>query len=206
MRMDDIVMCARLAGLLAFVLAAGLALTAHAGEGPPRDGTAAIRTADFLNSIGINTTFPNRGQPIEKTIDPARPSAPASEAGAETRNQAEGELSILSPKLGRGVKYPVPGTPGKLAYAIPNQPATVHDMLLQASDGTFQLIVWGERVKGEDTVTVALGGTHASVKVYDPTVGTDPVQSHTGIDSLKLTLSDHPLIIVIPAVAGGTER
>ena len=99
MRMDDIVMCARLAGLLAFVLAAGLALTAHAGEGPPRDGTAAIRTADFLNSIGINTTFPNRGQPIEKTIDPARPSAPASEAGAETRNQAEGELSILSPEL-----------------------------------------------------------------------------------------------------------
>jgi len=96
--------------------------------------------------------------------------------------------------------------PGKLDYSIPNQPATVHDMLLQASDGTFQLVVWDERVKGEDAVTVNLGGAHASVKVYDPTVGTEPVQSHSGIDSLKLTLSDHPLVIVIPASTGRTDR
>jgi hypothetical protein len=96
--------------------------------------------------------------------------------------------------------------PGKLDYSIPNQPATVHDMLLENSDGTFQLVVWGERVKGEDAVTVNLGGVRALVKVYDPTVGTEPVQSHSGIDSLKLTLSDHPLIIVIPANTGRTDR
>ena len=75
-------------------------------------------------------------------------------------------------------------------------------MLLQASDGTFQLVVWNERVKGEDAVTVNLGGVRESVKVYDPTVGTEPVQSHTGIDSLKLTLSEHPLVIAIPAKPG----
>jgi len=96
--------------------------------------------------------------------------------------------------------------PGKLGYSIPDKPATVHDMLLQASDGTFQLVVWNERVKGEDAVTVNLGGAYASVKVCDPTVGTQPVQSHSGIDSLKLTLSDHPLIIVIPANTGPTDR
>jgi len=79
-------------------------------------------------------------------------------------------------------------------------------MLLQASDGTFQLVVWGERVQGEDTVTVNLGSTHASVKVYDPTVGTEPVQSHSDIDSLKVALSNHPLVIVIPADAGRTDR
>jgi hypothetical protein len=28
--------------------------------------TPAVRTADFLNSIGIVTTFPDRGQPIGK--------------------------------------------------------------------------------------------------------------------------------------------
>jgi hypothetical protein len=89
-------------------------------------------------------------------------------------------------------------TPGKLDYSIAEQPATVHDMLLQHSDGTFQLVVWGERVKGEDKVTVNLGGTHASVKVYDPTVGTEPVDTHSGISTLTLTLSDHPLIIAIP--------
>ena len=96
--------------------------------------------------------------------------------------------------------------PGKLDYSIPDQPATVHDLLLQHSDGTFQLVVWDERIKGEDTVTVNLGGTHATVKVYDPTVGTEPVQTHTGVDSLKLTLSDHPLIIAIPTKASRTEK
>jgi hypothetical protein len=88
--------------------------------------------------------------------------------------------------------------PGKLDYSILEEPATVHDLLLQHSNGTFQLIVWGERVKGADTVTVHLGGTHASVKVYDPTVGTEPVQTQSNIHSLALTLTDKPLIIVIP--------
>ena len=31
--------------------------------------------------------------------------------------------------------------------------------------------------------------------VYDPTIGTDPVQTPTQVDSLKLTLTDHPLIL-----------
>jgi len=87
--------------------------------------------------------------------------------------------------------------PGKLEYSIPKAPATVHDMLLQNSDGTFQLVVWGERVKGEDKVAVDLGGTHASVNVHDPTVGTEPVQTHSGIRSLTLTVSDHPLVIEV---------
>jgi hypothetical protein len=47
---------------------------------------------------------------------------------------------------------------GGLAYAIPDAPATVHDLLLQRSDGTFALVVWGERVAGSDEVTVRLGG------------------------------------------------
>jgi hypothetical protein len=87
--------------------------------------------------------------------------------------------------------------PGRLKYSIPEQPATVHEMLLQKSDGTFELVVWGERLKGSDAVTVQLGGTHPTVKVYDPTIGTEPVQTHRRVNSLKLTLSDHPLIIAI---------
>ena len=26
-------------------------------------------TADFLDSLGVNTTFPNRGQPVDKTVE-----------------------------------------------------------------------------------------------------------------------------------------
>jgi hypothetical protein len=88
--------------------------------------------------------------------------------------------------------------PGQLDYSIPEEPATVHDLLLQNSDGTFQLLIWGERLKGADHVTVRLGGTHTSVKVFDPTAGAEPTQTLSGINSLDLTLSDHPLIIAIP--------
>ncbi len=87
--------------------------------------------------------------------------------------------------------------PGQLNYSIAEQPATMHDMLLQKSDGTFELIVWNERVKGSDDVTVQLGATFPTVKVYDPTIGIEPVRTLAGVDRLKLTLSDHPLIIAI---------
>jgi hypothetical protein len=95
--------------------------------------------------------------------------------------------------------------PGKLAYSIPEQPATVHDMLLQNSNGAFQLVIWGERLKGEDQVAVNFGGIHSAVKVFDPTVGTEPVQSHETINSLTLTLSDHPLIVALPVGANRKE-
>jgi hypothetical protein len=56
---------------------------------------------------------------------------------------------------------------GKLKYSIPNEPATMHDLLLQRSDGTFYLAVWDERVvgTGSDAVTINLGGTYSAVKV-----------------------------------------
>jgi hypothetical protein len=86
---------------------------------------------------------------------------------------------------------------GQLNYSIAEQPVTMHELLLQKSDGTLELLVWNERVKGADDVTVHLGRVCPSVKVYDPTIGTDAVQTASGIDSLKLTCSDHPLIIAI---------
>ncbi len=87
--------------------------------------------------------------------------------------------------------------PGKLNYSIPEQPATVHEMLLQKSDGTFELVVWDERLRGSDQVTFHLGESYPAVKVYDPTVGTTPIQSHRGIKSLTVTVSDHPVIVEI---------
>ena len=85
-----------------------------------------------------------------------------------------------------------------LDYSIPNQPKTVHDMLLQNSKGTFQLVIWGERIAGEDLITVKLGGVKSSVTIYDPTVGTEPVQILKNIDSVKLMMSDHPYVLAFP--------
>jgi len=87
--------------------------------------------------------------------------------------------------------------PGRLNYSIPDQPATVHDLLLQKSDGTFALVVWGEKVTGMDSVVVDLGVERASVKVYDITVGTEPISTLRNAKSVPLTLSDHALIIEV---------
>jgi hypothetical protein len=75
----------------------------------------------------------------------------------------------------------------------------MHDLLLQHSDHSFQLLLWNERLHGSDTVTLQLASGPASANVYDPTVGTTPVQSCTNITQFPLTLSDHPLIIRLPA-------
>ncbi len=96
--------------------------------------------------------------------------------------------------------------PGQLNYSIREQPATVHEMLLQKSDGTFELVVWDERLKGSDRVTVQLGGTYPAVKVYEPTSGTTPIQTHRSINSLRVTLCDHPVIVAIPASASRVHR
>jgi hypothetical protein len=87
-------------------------------------------------------------------------------------------------------------TPGKLNYSVAGQPATVHDLLLQKTDGTFALVVWDERSGGgSDNVTVNLSTPRATVSVYDPTVGTSPSQTLHDVGSVALTLSDHPLVI-----------
>ncbi|WP_197063417.1 hypothetical protein [Novosphingobium malaysiense] len=88
-------------------------------------------------------------------------------------------------------------SPGSLAYAIPDQPDTVHDLLLQRSDGTFQLVVWGERLQGADEVTIELADIPASIVLYDPTLGTDPRRKIIGKRSFDLTLSDHPIVVAI---------
>ena len=89
--------------------------------------------------------------------------------------------------------------PGRLDYAIPEEPAAVHDMLLQKSDGTFALVVWDEQLKGDDEVTIRLARPYSRVNVYDPTMGTQPVQTHARVEQLKLRLRDHPLVVAISA-------
>jgi len=85
---------------------------------------------------------------------------------------------------------------GKLDYTVPNEPATVHDLLLQRSDGSFALAIWDEHpAGGTDTVTVDLTKPRSSVVVYDPTTGTTATQTLANASSVPLTLTDHPVIL-----------
>jgi len=92
--------------------------------------------------------------------------------------------------------------PGRLNYSLSTHPATVHDMLLQKSDGAFALVIWGERVQGSDNVTVNLGANYSGVSVYDPTIGTSATQTLNKATTVPLTLSDHPLILEISTRTG----
>lgn len=80
-------------------------------------------------------------------------------------------------------------------YAIEPQPATVHDLLLVKGDGSLWLVVWGERVEGEDTVTVRLPRRMRRIAVYDPVEGVEPLQRLERTDEVQLTVSDGPLIV-----------
>ncbi|MDB5001849.1 MAG: glycosyl hydrolase [Mucilaginibacter sp.] len=85
--------------------------------------------------------------------------------------------------------------PAALAYTIANQPETVHDLLLQNSNGKFQLVIWDEKATGTDEVKVSLGKKFSSVKVYDPTVGASANQSLKNVNEIALSLSDHPVVV-----------
>lgn len=102
-------------------------------------------------------------------------------------------LADTAPKMGAAAK------PGKLSYAITSQPATMHDLLLQKRSGTLEMVVWNERVTGADTVTVDLGRSYPRVNLYDPIVGTQPVQTLLKVKALTLTLSNHPQIVELPS-------
>jgi len=88
-----------------------------------------------------------------------------------------------------------PASPRRVAFSIANKPATVHDMLMEKSDGTCELAVWGEQVQGSNDITVNLGTPFSTVKVYDPTVGTEPQTTLNNAASIPLAVSDHVLIL-----------
>lgn len=85
--------------------------------------------------------------------------------------------------------------PKTLKFAVSNQPETVHNLLLQKHDDTFELVFWGEKLQGADKVEVTFKKTFNTIKIFDPTTGTAPVRTLEKTDVVILTLSDHPMII-----------
>jgi hypothetical protein len=68
-------------------------------------------------------------------------------------------------------------------------------LLIQKSNGTFELAVWCEQAKGTNDVSVQLGSVWPAANLYDPTVGTNTLKTLSNVSSVSLTLSDHPVII-----------
>ncbi len=96
---------------------------------------------------------------------------------------------------------------GSLAYRIAGLPATASSMLLQKSDGTFDLAVWNGGATlyngtagvtpPTSNVTVTFANAAQSVSVYDPVAGLAAVQSSANASSVSFGLSKDPVILEI---------
>jgi hypothetical protein len=88
--------------------------------------------------------------------------------------------------------------PQQLNYALENRPSTVHDLLLQKSDGEFDLVIWDERAHGADHTTVIFGNLQPVLRFYDITKGSAPIETYQGVRRVDLSLSDHAVVLVVP--------
>jgi hypothetical protein len=86
--------------------------------------------------------------------------------------------------------------PGRLAYSIPDKPETVHTLLLQKYDGQYCLVVWDERFQGgTDNIVVRLDKAYEKVDIYDPTQGTDVIDTQTNTREVSLVMTNHPVVL-----------
>lgn len=99
-------------------------------------------------------------------------------------------------------------TPSALGATITGLPASGSALTLQKSDGTFDLVLWDEPkvwdvssrsavTPPSTAVTVDLGASYATVKVFDPLVGSAPIQTLTNASSVQLSLASHPFIVEV---------
>jgi len=90
-----------------------------------------------------------------------------------------------------------PGTisPGALSFELVGM-QTERRMLFRKSDGAYWLAIWDE-TPGARTITLKVGSTANSIKVYDPTIGTNPIQRVTNTKTASISINDRPMLIRI---------
>jgi hypothetical protein len=88
-------------------------------------------------------------------------------------------------------------TPTLVDFNVSNLPNTGYYQLMQKSNGTYELVIWGEAFASESStcVGVSLSRSYATINVYDITKGTSPIATFSNVSSVTLTLSDHALIV-----------
>jgi hypothetical protein len=99
-------------------------------------------------------------------------------------------------------------------YTVSGLSSAGGSLQFEKSSGAHDIIVWDEPkiwddvahkaiVAPNEAVTVALGATYATVNIYDPLKGATPIQTLHNVQSVQLTVTDHPLIIETAADAAG---
>jgi len=117
--------------------------------------------------------------------------------------------TILADPSGSAASF----APHALDYRLSGLPAGAHSLLVEKSDGTYELLVWAEPDIWDEAadrpiaapaaqVTLQLGGS-ARLAVYDPLVSATALASTTG-PAISLAVSDHVMVVEIAGLAPGT--
>lgn len=95
---------------------------------------------------------------------------------------------------------------GSLDLTVTGAPATGHTYLTEKSNGSYQVITWAEPDIWDEagnraitvaptTETISFGKTFGTVEIFDPLLGTTPIQTLHDVSSVSLSVTDHPLVV-----------
>lgn len=101
-----------------------------------------------------------------------------------------------------------PAPPLQLAWALRDSGPAIHHLLLKKSNGRFDLILWQEvssyntwfrhEIKRDAfTTTLLLGSQARRVVLFEPVLQAAPIQSYVNVDTLPVSIPDHPLVVEI---------
>ncbi len=95
----------------------------------------------------------------------------------------------------------------RLNYSVRGLPSTGHTLLL-GSDTSFDIAVWIDATVYDPqhnadiaapaySASIDLGTPFSNIRVYDPLVGTAPIAAYSNLSKVKITVSDHPVIVQV---------
>jgi hypothetical protein len=101
-----------------------------------------------------------------------------------------------------------PSVSSRLNWSLSNSDKTIHHLLLQRSDGGFDLILWREvssydrrahtDIANEPSQTsLNIGPPVHTITLYEPVVQAQPLKTFDGVGSVQLQIPDHPLVLEI---------
>lgn len=104
---------------------------------------------------------------------------------------------------------------GSLAYSLSGLPSTASSMLLEKSDGTFDLVLWNGRATLYDglqtvtpptsTITLTLGAEAQAVQVFDPVKSASAIQTFASVSTVSIDLSADPIVIALKPGAAASS-
>jgi serralysin len=93
-----------------------------------------------------------------------------------------------------------------LTYGLTGTTLNDNSLLMEKSNGTFQLALWNEK-DAAHSVTLSLGAAAQTVRIYDPLTGTASLSTYSNTSSVTLTVPNHPVIVeIVPAPPGPTPN